>query len=212
MRSEPLVSCIMPTRGRQRWATDAVRMFNEQTYSRRELVIIDDRMDPSFPRGLSAALVKYSVSPRVTLGEKRNIAVSRASGEIIMHWDSDDVYRNDRIEHQVSMLIESDADLVGYNTMRFERVEDGAFLLYRGAPGYPIGVSFCYWRDIWDQRKYPVENVGEDEGFKDGCRIVTCDAGDRIVARLHGGNTCDKTQAIRDNPHQWVPLSPECFA
>jgi len=37
----PLVSCIMPTTGRPRWAQQAIRYFSRQDYPNRELVILD---------------------------------------------------------------------------------------------------------------------------------------------------------------------------
>lgn len=205
MRSDlPVVSAIMPTRGRHGWAADAVRMFFEQDYAgEKELVIIDDSMERSFPHWTPRAGVVYMAAPRVPVGSKRNMAVSRASGDVILHWDSDDRYSADRMSHQVQMLIESGADLVGYNEMQFERPADGAVFEYHGRKGYAIGVSFCYWRDIWEQRRYPAVDVGEDEEFLQGRKVVSCHAEHRIIARLHGGNTCDKTPYIAENPQQW---------
>jgi len=47
--------------------------------------------------------VKYiRLKDQLSIGEKRNIATSHASGKIIAHWDDDDFFRNHRITHQVS--------------------------------------------------------------------------------------------------------------
>src|SRR5678815_5053812 len=143
--SIPLVTAIMPTRGRRGWAADAVRMFKEQTYAHKELVIVDDQMEPSFASGVPDPGIIYVKAPRIPVGGKRNLACSRARGQIIVHWDSDDVYRMDRIAHQVTMLLENDVDLVGYNELDFEDVDTGEQYVYVSSSQlYAAGVSLCY--------------------------------------------------------------------
>lgn len=197
----------MPTRGREGWARDAVRMFQEQTYPNKEIVIVDDLMQRSFITGIQGPNVIYMTAPRLTVGEKRNLAISRASGAIVMHWDSDDKYRADRMEHQVNLLIEKGVDLVGYNSMEFEDADRGGRWIYRASPGYPIGVSQTYWRDAWEAAPFERIQVGEDDAFKNGKRVFSCDAEGRIVARIHHGNTSDKRVEIPKNPNQWRPVA-----
>jgi len=204
--SLPLVSAIMPTRGRRGWAADAVRMFKEQTYPNKELVIIDDRMEPSFVNAIIEPGIVYKKHSRITVGGKRNLACSQASGHIIVHWDSDDVYRRDRIEHQVAMLLGNDVDLVGYNELDFEDADTGARYLYvAGDPFYAAGVSFCYWREIWEQRQFESIDTGEDTEFWRNRRVLCCPADGRIIARIHHGNTAEKRSEIPKHPHCWIP-------
>lgn len=203
MRSEPLVSAIMPTRGRQGWAADAVRMFQEQTYPHKELVVIDDMNERSFQRGLNLPNVRYFVEPRLTIGQKRNLACSRALGDVLMHFDSDDRYRADRIEHQIALLTGNDVDLVGYNIMEFEDADTGERWMYHGSR--PIGVSMCYWRETWEERPFSTANVGEDSEFSEARRFFVCPADGRIIARKHFGNTSKKEP--EKNLHQWRRLA-----
>ena len=203
MPTSPLVSAIMPTRGRQQWACDAVEMFQRQTWPNKELIVIDDRMDPSFPHGLKREGVEYHIGPRQTIGGKRNLAVSRSHGDIIIHWDSDDIYADDRVEHQVKLLMASGADMVGYNVMHFIREATGQRYEYHGMPGYCIGVSQCYWRETWEARQFPDINQDEDNQFFAGRKAVAVDAEGRITARIHGGNTCDKLDGIKTDPARW---------
>lgn len=203
MSSEiPTVSAIMPTRGRPEWAADAVRMFLAQTWPKRELVIIDDKTVPSFPRGITAEGVRYYAEPCFNVGAKRNLAVSRATGEIIMHWDSDDIYTAGRMEHQANLLIRKGVDLVGYHEMEFIDV-DGPRYSYRASAGYAIGVSQTYWRDVWLERAFEAIDSGEDNAFLNGRTVFCCPAEGRIVARIHGDNTSDKRKMVRANPQQW---------
>jgi glycosyltransferase involved in cell wall biosynthesis len=201
----PIVSAIMPTRGRHGWAADAVRMFHEQTYPNKELVIIDDAAEPSFIHPPSGAI--YQRAPRVTIGAKRNIAVSASGGPVICHWDSDDKYAKDRIESQVGQLLESGADLIGYNRMQFEE-SDGQFrrFIYEGAPDYCIGVSLMYWREFWEAKPFSDQNEGEDSSFAVGPNCRAFDGSDgKIVARIHWGNTSDKRKWFHLT-NQWRQL------
>ena len=201
-----LVSAIMPTRGRPDLAREAKRMFDEQTYPNKELVIVDDLMEPSFPYGVVPGAV-YSKAPRVSIGEKRNLCVAKANGQIIIHWDDDDRYSPDRMAHQVEMLTTGVAAIVGYHEMEFER-EDGARFLYRGSPGKPCGTSFCYWKRTWEVCKFEHIDNGEDGAFLRTIRqekglysAQTTQAQGRIVARIHNGNTASKL--VEGNPIQW---------
>lgn len=203
----PLVSAIMPTRGRAGWAFDAVEMFRAQTYPKKELVVVDDRSEPSFPYGLRDPLIRYHVAGRIPIGGKRNMAVSLSSGEIIMHWDSDDTYTPDRMEHQVAHLIESGAEIVGYHIMPFVDADNGREYVYHGLPGYCIGVSQTYWRSTWEARPFPAINQDEDNQFMFNRRAASCDSEGRIKARIHGGNTCEKRSGINRDSKRWRLVS-----
>jgi len=64
---------------------------------------------PPFPDFIPAHIIKqeqfgvryFHLTERKTIGEKRNIAVSNALGEVIVHWDDDDFFRAHRISSQV---------------------------------------------------------------------------------------------------------------
>src|SRR5258708_4663268 len=101
----PLVSCIMPTADRRRFVPLALHYFMAQDYANRELVVLDDGADsiadlmPDDPR------VRYErLAGRRSLGEKRNLCIERARGELIMHWDDDDWMAPHRISYQVAEL------------------------------------------------------------------------------------------------------------
>lgn len=197
----PLVTAIMVTRGRPKWASEAVKMFEVQTYPNKELSIIDESGSRSFP-GLNL----WTARDGLTIGAKRNIAIATSTGEIIIHWDDDDIYSPDRIQHQVDFLLSRAVDMVGYHEMEFIDEENQKRYLYRASPNYAIGVSQCYWREIWEARKFEDKNEGEDNAFWMGRSVACCPADGRIVARIHGGNTSEKRGPAKDNPAQWVEL------
>src|SRR5262245_11132852 len=86
----PLVSCIMPTNNRRRFASAALDYFLRQAYPNRELVIVDDGLDPIADLIPDDARIRYfNIAQRSTIGSKRNFACREAKGDIIVHWDDD---------------------------------------------------------------------------------------------------------------------------
>lgn len=198
----------MPTRLRPELAAEGLEYFRAQTYGPRELVIVDDETGLSFPDGVEGLDVHYCRRPNLTVGTKRNIAVALARGAVVIHWDSDDWYSTDRIEHQVDLLVRTGAELVGYYSMRFDDLERGdRYMFDSGGPGHVIGTSFCYWRSTWEKRPFPDREEGEDHLFAVGRRIVSMPDDGRIIARIHDGNTCDKRAGIAQNRTPWRKLS-----
>jgi O-antigen biosynthesis protein len=188
-----LVSCIMPTRGRQAFALEALACYRAQTWDERELVIVDDADDRSFPEGVYLYGVQYHLlEKRLTIGAKRNIACSRARGSIIAHFDDDDWSAPERLEDQVIRMVNAGKGVTGYRSMRFT---DGVkWWQYTGAEDYALGTSLVYTREYWARNPFKTECIfGEDSHFIWAARrssdIVTVDAGSMMWARNHAGNT-----------------------
>ena len=199
---KPLVSAIMPTRGRPAFARRAIDCFLAQTWPAKELCILDDGDAPSFaappPRNLP---IRYErMMRRLSVGAKRNVLCSRAAGDIICHWDDDDWSAPDRIEDQVLRLASSPSGLTGYHSMAFY-TETGEKFYYRNRPGYALGTSLMYTRDFWRAHCWPDLNVGEDNAVvMHATGVVSVDAGERMWARIHPGNTSPKRGL---NSAQW---------
>ncbi len=207
----PLVSAIMPTSRRREMARAAVRMFHEQNWPFKELIVLDDSLTPSFDEyslGMNAGAVFYErAGPRMTIGEKRNICIASAAAEIIIHWDSDDIYSPDRMLDQMVRLMEHpEAEMTGYHQMQFVDEELEKRYLYDSGPGHAIGTSMCYWKRVWDERKFRHMDESEDTDFAGGRKIFSVPAERRLVSRIHTGNSVDKRLLITRNPHQWKPV------
>ncbi|MCP4215047.1 MAG: glycosyltransferase, partial [bacterium] len=92
------VSCIMPTYNRRSFVPKTIEYFLRQDYPNRELIIVDDGTDaiedlvPQDPR------IRYlGLTKKHTIGAKRNLAITNARGQIIIHWDDDDWMATHRI-------------------------------------------------------------------------------------------------------------------
>ncbi|WP_322104871.1 glycosyltransferase family 2 protein [Paraburkholderia sp. J41] len=130
--SAPLVSVITPTRNRHALLPFAYRSFASQQASAIEWIVIDDSDAPSaFMTQLADLRVVYRHLPaRMTIGEKRNLAVELARGEIIAHFHDDDFYAPHYLSTMLDQMRRHEADFVKL----------GAFFLYSRVYG-----QFAYW-------------------------------------------------------------------
>ena len=107
---DSLVSCLMLTARRVEYAPIAIKCFQRQTWSNRELVIVYDAWDTAtlqmlmrVIQGLRVRLVRNE-RHNPTVGFLRNMAVNAASGQYCIQWDDDDAFHPDRITRQMNEL------------------------------------------------------------------------------------------------------------
>ena len=112
------VSCISPTTPERHLFHEAAlyRCFASQTHADRELIVVDTGPVPS-PFFTSAHFdderVTYLHQPEhQTIGQKRNLAIQHASGDIICHFDDDDLYAPEYIATMVGAMEREGADFV----------------------------------------------------------------------------------------------------
>jgi hypothetical protein len=171
----------------------AVASFNAQEYTRKHLEILDT----------SAIGHPFRLSP---IGHLRNVVNAKAEGEIIVHWDSDDVSHPRRITEQVTHLIESGSDAVGYYECLFwDQAKQEAWMYNFGNALYGVGTSLCFWRTTWLRRKFGTattegnpRGIGEDLNWclEVKTRGVSGMLGGepRIIASIHGGNISSRIE------------------
>jgi len=113
----PLVSCLMLTRGNLDLMSYSLACYRRQTYAHRELVVMTTpeagdkvRAFVAAQKGLDARV--FASPPGLTLGDHRNLAAARARGAIIVGWDDDDLYDPRRLEITVQVLRQSGAAAV----------------------------------------------------------------------------------------------------
>jgi glycosyltransferase involved in cell wall biosynthesis len=204
--SEPLVSCLMPTRDRPVFVEQAVRYFLRQTWERRELVVIDDGESsiadrlPDDPR-----IVHVRVAPVTKLGDKRNLACERARGDILVHWDDDDWHAAWRLHYQVARLHDSGAQMCGIDRLHYvapwaESPDSRAWLYTYPArePPWVAGGTLAYARELWERLRFRSIHVGEDNDFVARCppdRLLRLADIDFYVGVIHPANTSPKKLA-----------------
>ncbi len=182
----------MPTRARVAFARQALLDWQAQDYPNKELVIVDDKMQPSFRHGVDVPGVVYLTTDKMgslTVGEKRNIACGYATGEYVCHWDDDDRHGPGRITDQMNRLEETGADITGYLPLTFVAENGDRWEYVSPNRSFPPGSGLCYQKDVWRRRPFQAKNVGEDLAFTVGLNAVVAPGGDHLVATIHSGNT-----------------------
>ncbi|MGI9508454.1 MAG: glycosyltransferase family 2 protein [Geminicoccaceae bacterium] len=103
----PLVSIVIPVYNRAGLISNTIRSCLKQTYTRLEVVLVDD----SSSDDLTSALLPFADEPNVRLVQHernqgvsaaRNSGVLAARGELVAFLDSDDAWLPDKLEKQVA--------------------------------------------------------------------------------------------------------------
>lgn len=193
-----LVSAVMPTRSRRNYAQQAVECFLSQTYLNKELVILDDFDNPSFPDGLTHPLIRYHRTDNIiyNIPMKRNRVNALANGDIIWHLDSDDYSAPNRMADQINRLKETQKSVTGYGNLLFYQEATGKVFEYRQRD-YACGSSLCYLRSFWLKNQFiEIKATGSDNFFVKAAResgeLDSTIGGSDLIARIHDGNTSRK--------------------
>ncbi|WP_437975557.1 glycosyltransferase [Sorangium sp. So ce295] len=218
--SVPLVSCIMPTFQRRPFVPLAITYFQRQTYPNLELIVVDDGpsvrdLMPADPR------VRYLRLPtRWSIGAKRNLAVQKARGQIIVHWDDDDWHAPTRVATQVAPILTGQADatyldmqlVLSLRDAQLARCTPALHTQLHGHGGCPGTLAFR--RALWGKARYPAVQVAEDVSFirqlaRTGARIERLRDERQFIVVRHAANTWD---AGRDWGDALVEAAPEDLA
>jgi len=177
----PLISCVMPTYGRPNYVDEAVAMFVQQDYPAKELVILNDCPEQIFHSDRADVRVVNCDTRFPTLGEKRNVSIDIAQGELIAIWDDDDAYLPWRLSFSYAELnrfqtpfYRPDRFLVYFGQAELRNV---ACLIEGISNGGLLGTfnhsTVLFRKDLWkDAGGYPARNDTSDRFFFE--RIHAC--------------------------------------
>jgi glycosyltransferase involved in cell wall biosynthesis len=103
--SDPLVTCVMATMNRPAYARHAIKLFLEQSWPNKELIVVDDSVkDKQLDQIWDRRIKHVRLMDKMPLGEKHDIGNVLAQGEYIAYLDDDDWYTNDRLAVQVESM------------------------------------------------------------------------------------------------------------
>lgn len=196
--SYPLVSCIMPTSNRAKFVRQSINYFLRQTYPNIELIIVDDGDDSVEDLIPDDSRIKYiKLSSKYSIGKKRNLACEVAEGEIIMCWDDDDWHGPERIEQQISPLLNDDYDVSGIASLMYYSLIKQAFYVYKTEVFKDgiVGGTLTFRKRLWDEglrfkNMSLAEDVDLQNSFKStGARIKSVLAENIFFIVRHDKNT-----------------------
>lgn len=222
--SPPLLSCVMPTRGRAAFVAQSIRYFQRQEYPALELIIVYEQ-ESDLPAGIDDPRIRCIRTPaRTSIGAKRNEAVRLARGELIAHWDDDDWYSPQRLSRQAAPILHNLADVTGLNDMLFMARPLGEFwassraLFRRMFVENVSGGTLVFRRSLWErQGRYPDTSLREDADFllkilRGGARLCRISGRSLCIYVRHDGNTWKFREGHYLQQAAWtlVPV-PDCL-
>jgi glycosyltransferase involved in cell wall biosynthesis len=219
----PLISCVMPTRGRPRFVAQAIAYFRRQDYPNRELVIVhDDATDlPEHTGGPDISLIRCAAS----IGAKRQAGAEAARGDLIAHWDDDDWYAPERLSRQAAPIRQGVADITAFSDVIFMQPAARRFwtvtpqLFARMFVEKVLGGALMFRRDTWRRSgPYPAISLREDCEFmaramRDGARLCPMPGRELYIYVRHGANTWKFDEGRFLAESDWIPIEePDCLA
>jgi glycosyltransferase involved in cell wall biosynthesis len=132
------------------------------------------------------------------LGELRNISNRSSKGEICVVMDDDDWYPKTRVEHAVSMLVNSKAEIAGCSSKYL--YDYGLQRLYKFkqfGPNHSTNDCFAYKRSYFEKNSYESDkDMAEEAGYtkKFSNQMVQLDAKHTIIGSSHHYNTFNKKE------------------
>lgn len=227
-----MVSALMVTKNRPELARLNVRLFLDQDWPWKELVIVDDS-DGQVESLELAPCVKHLRIPKGSgMVQKHDMAVDAAQGEILAYWDDDDWCSSRRLSRQVVPILNDRADVVGLVRDLILRAHERTWWTFGGGQlplqswiGNGIGITKLVFHDgtaMWLRKaakdiKHPELHVSQKIAFlatlrAEGVRMVALPNERDFIYVRHRDNTWLYDETLRmaavERP-DWFPLELE---
>ncbi len=197
--SQPLISCLMVTRERARFAARALQCLAAQTWRPIELIVVDDGREDYAPvlarheRDFPIRYLKERPIPGRRLGGLRNLALDAARGALCAQWDDDEWYHPDRLALQAEAALRDGhvASVLKWTLMHVDTPAMAA-LPYRADAGHGTPGTIVHRRT---RARYPNLARGEDDVFlaevarAGEVAMLGEDHSHLFIRCFHGGNT-----------------------
>ncbi|EDV23094.1 uncharacterized protein TRIADDRAFT_58019 [Trichoplax adhaerens] len=191
----PKVTIISPTCvKRHQFHSNLIRMFQHQRYGgEKELLIYDGacKSKSSDDKSVKSKVVlkameedsriRYYYEPlkikkgedHVKLGSKRNWMIANSTGEIIVHFDDDDYYGPNYLQHMITTMIMRKAVMIkliawfiyGEQYQDGRRTESFAYYDYTVSQSKGWGWNLVYRKELLDQVKFRDADFMEEDHF-----------------------------------------------
>jgi glycosyltransferase involved in cell wall biosynthesis len=199
---KPLVSVILTTRDRPRLLALALNYFRDQTYPRRELIVVDDGelfpADAKAVEALGGRIIR--MEPGTPLGTKLNAGIEQANGAFCQKMDDDDWYSPNFMEKMMGTVLESHAVVCRPTVaflMPFLFFEVARWEIRQSHPTNAPGATLLFSKDAWEMRQFRPLFQDEDVWFfldqiRWGATILPVKALECFLAVRHRGSTLDR--------------------
>jgi hypothetical protein len=218
----PPISVITLTRDRRAFIPLAKYCMVAQTYpeDKIEWVIVDDGKDQIKNLITDLPNVTYVlIDEPLTIGAKRNLAISKAKHDILVMLDDDDVYPNNSLISRVAHMLAEPKKECLFSTVIpcYEIHETKSFM---NVPPMTLPMSqrvseatLCFTRKFWENRGFPDQQIAEADAFIRGreqmCRELSPQ--DVIVSLVHKKNTSSRKPPTMEANGSHYGFSDELF-
>jgi PST family polysaccharide transporter len=163
----PLVSILIPAYNAQRWIADTLRSALEQTWPRKEIIVVDDGSKDetiTIARQFESQGVRVVVQSNQGASAARNNAFAHSHGDFIQWLDADDLLAPDKIAKQMEPVMQG---LVGPRTLLSG---SWAHFMYRSSRAEFKPSSL--WCDL-SPREWLIRKMGENIFMQTGTWLVS---------------------------------------
>jgi glycosyltransferase involved in cell wall biosynthesis len=195
----PDVSIICVTRDRRIFMPILKYSYMIQSYpeDKLELVIVDDGDDSIEDTLIGVPNVTYvRLTEKKSIGEKRNIGVSRAMYDVITFMDDDDVYPNNSVLERTAMMLKDHKKECAFCTV-IPCYDIANYSSFMNAPPITLNMServseatLIFTRKFWEERPFGDIQIAEGNAFIRGrehmCRELSPQ--EVIVSLVHPRN------------------------
>lgn len=227
----PSISVITPTYNRRKLLDIAFNNMLSTDYPRSKIqwIIIEDHEDSTqmatdkvikFQQACPEISMKYiPIQGRMSIGQKRNLAVDQADHEIVLFMDDDDHYPPTSFRRRVAWLLGGEkkgqkgfARIACCTMIAMYDLMTGISAVNVPPMNLPLSqrvseATFTFYKSAWLERKFKEVSIAEGEDWIAGREheIIEIPCQHIIVAFSHQGN-----QSSRRVPKQ-KDKAPSCF-
>ena len=190
------MSAILLTRDRPNLLSVALACYRDQTYARRELIVVDDGerfpVDQSVLDCVGGRLIR--VPTGTSLGGKLNAGAEAARGVLCQKMDDDDWYAPNFLASMVATLMQSRQKFCAPAftfMMPFLFFELARWEIRRSVSSNIPGATLMFFRDDWAHRPFRNVRFDEDTWFvkdliRDGLQPIPARCLESFLAIRHG--------------------------
>jgi hypothetical protein len=194
----PPVTVVTVTHNRKSVFPMAVRNWELFEYPRDKLewVIVDDSDDGTslsslLPRLTNIKYYRLQTTGRLSIGQKRNYGVDKATHQYIAFMDDDDYYYPFSVYARIALLLKYPKyDLVGVTDLDIYDVVNHFSARVKGS--LISEASMAFRKSFWQQQKFPEQFSTLGEGYpftkERRDRIIKMPSGFNIIAITHWSN------------------------
>jgi len=200
-------SIIIPTYNRKKFEKLIQHNIMCQTYLNILEVIIADDGDESQQLELKIPYpIQYIRCPRMTIGNKRNLLCSRAKGEFIAHFDTDDIYFPTYLEYSITKLINDNKNAIGTSDMIFLYKDGQTGMMRNLLLSMANEATLVYRKTFWEKNNFSGQQSNEGIIFLEGrhWEIAHANINKVMICLCHEDNTVDKN-VWRQQPAAILP-------